>query len=617
MILDRIMPTALANHLWQSTVFALAAALLAFALRKNRAETRYWLWLAASLKFLIPFSILVAIGGTIHWPSTAPVVHSAFSTAMQEICQPFAASSAFTSEKVATSSDAASTIPVIAFAIWLCGFAMVLLVWARSWLRVRAVMRYATPVDIDAPIRILSSESSLEPGVFGIFRPVLLLPAGIAQHLEPAHLRAIVAHELCHVRRRDNMVAAVHMLVEAIFWFHPLVWLVGARLVDERERACDEEVLRLGNQPHVYAESILKTCEFFVESPLVCMSGVTGANLKKRIMHIMSQGFAVRLTLRKKLLLASAATVVLALPIAVGLLSAAQRSTEPQPGTKTQPLTFEAASIKPSAPGTRGPMLQMSPGGRIRTSGMTPRFLIEIAYDVKDSQIEGGPSWINSERYDIEAKPEDSVAATLDQLPPEQRKQKLGEMMQSLLRDRFKLVLGHETKELPVYMLVAAKNGPKLKPSDFKPPEPPLASEAGHFSPPPPPPPGGPRMQGGLMMRGPGHLESTGAEMPMLVNALSMITHKLVIDKTGLSGRYDFTLNWTPDESQLRPGGPEGPGGPGGPGGLGGLGAPPPADSNGPDLFTAIREQLGLKLEAQKAPVDVLVIQHVEKPSEN
>jgi uncharacterized protein (TIGR03435 family) len=307
-----------------------------------------------------------------------------------------------------------------------------------------------------------------------------------------------------------------------------------------------------------------------------------------------------RLNVPKKLLLGAAATVVVIFPLAAGLIHAAQA------------LTFEAASIKPSAPGTRGPMLQMNPGGRIRTIGMTPRFLIEVAYDVKDTQIEGGPSWISSDRYDIEAKPEDSVAAAMDKLPPDQRKENLGEMMQSLLRDRFKLVLSHESKELPVYILVAAKNGPKLKKSDFVPPEhpnePPIASGANHFSPPPPPPPGGPHLPGGLMMRGPGHLESTGSEMSMLVNALSMITHRVVIDKTGLAGRYDFTLNWTPDETQLRPGGPDGPGGPG---------APPPPDSNGPDLFTAIQEQLGLKLESQKAPVDVLVIQHVEKPSEN
>jgi uncharacterized protein (TIGR03435 family) len=371
--------------------------------------------------------------------------------------------------------------------------------------------------------------------------------------------------------------------------------------VEERERACDEEVVRLGNQPHVYAESILKTCQFFAESPLTCMSGVTGADLKKRIVHIMGGTFAARLTLRKKMLLVGAGIAALALPLASGLINAAQA------GDKGQ-ATFEVVSVKPSAAGKCGPMLQFAPGGRIRTPGISLRLLIEVAYDVKDSQVEGGPPWINSECFDIEAKPEDSVGSALDKLPPDQRKEKIGEMTQSLLRDRFKLAIGHSTKELPVYMLAVAKNGPKLKPSDFKPPEHP-GSE------PPPPLRGGerPRMLGGLMMRM-GHLESTGVEIPMLVGALSMVTHRVVIDKTGLSGRYDFTLNWTPDETQLAPGGPEGPGVPGG--GPMGPGGPPP-ESNSPDLFTAIQEQLGLKLEAQKAPVDVLVIQHVEKPSEN
>ena len=99
------------------------------------------------------------------------------------------------------------------------------------------------------------ADSTLEPsGVFEFFRPVLLLPEGIAERLMREHLAAIVAHELCHVRSRDNLAAAVHMLVEAIFWFHPLVWWIGRRLVDERERACDEEVLRPGSEPEVYAE---------------------------------------------------------------------------------------------------------------------------------------------------------------------------------------------------------------------------------------------------------------------------------------------------------------------------------------------------------------------------
>ncbi len=110
---------------------------------------------------------------------------------------------------------------------------------------------------------------------------------GISERLTPPQLDAVLAHELCHIRRRDNLLAAIHMLVEALFWFHPLVWWLGKKLVDERERACDEEVLRLGGEPHIYAEAIVNICKLYMESPLVCMSGVTGSDLKKRVEAIL------------------------------------------------------------------------------------------------------------------------------------------------------------------------------------------------------------------------------------------------------------------------------------------------------------------------------------------
>src|SRR5207248_8552793 len=146
-------------------------------------------------------------------------------------------------------------------------------------------------------IELLSSRASLEPGIFGIAQPVLVWPEGISERLDDAHLEVILAHELWHVRRRDNLAAALHMVVEAIFWFHPLVWWLGARLVEERERACDEEVLQSGSERQVYAESILKICEFCVGSSLACVSGVTGADLKKRIVHIMTKNVASKLNL--------------------------------------------------------------------------------------------------------------------------------------------------------------------------------------------------------------------------------------------------------------------------------------------------------------------------------
>jgi TonB family protein len=123
-----------------------------------------------------------------------------------------------------------------------------------------------------------------------------------------------------HVRRRDNLAAAMHMVVEAIFWFYPPVWWLGARLVEEREHACDEEVLRLGNPPEIYAESILKTCEFCVASPMACVSGVTGADLKRRIVRIVMQRSVDKLGFLKKLVLVAMGTGAVIVPVVAGLI---------------------------------------------------------------------------------------------------------------------------------------------------------------------------------------------------------------------------------------------------------------------------------------------------------
>ena len=132
------------------------------------------------------------------------------------------------------------------------------------------------------------------------------------------HLAAILAHEVEHVRRRDSLAAAIHMAVEVIFWFHPLVWWLGARLVEERERACNEEVLQFVGEPKIYAESILKTCQFCLKSPLAYVSGITGAELKKRIVRIITQRGPDRLNLSRKLALATASIAALTLPVFFG-----------------------------------------------------------------------------------------------------------------------------------------------------------------------------------------------------------------------------------------------------------------------------------------------------------
>jgi uncharacterized protein (TIGR03435 family) len=639
------------NHLWQSTLFAGVAGLLTLLLRKNRAQARHALWLIASVKFLVPFSLLIAIGSHLGWPTAPAIAPSGFSAVIEQIGQPFLPPQIHTASSPAVLASKPNVMPAVLLMVWLCGCTVVLLRWCASWRRITATLRAALPIhegrDLEAlrrleliariakPIELVSSMATLEPGIFGIFRPVLFLPAGISDHLAEQQLEAIIAHELCHVRRRDNLAAAIHMLVEAIFWFHPLVWWLGARLVEERERACDEDVLRLGSEPHIYAESILKTCQFYLESPLACMSGVTGSDLKKRIVHIMTQPFTNNLDLRKKLLLAIAGMAAVAGPIIFGLLNAPQgRAQSPTPSADAAPPAFEVASIKPNKAGGRGLMIRNGPA-RFNATDIAVRMLIHMAYGIQDFQISGGPAWLNSDRFDIEAKTGGPPEKEPWKLNEEQRKafmERRRLMMQALLADRFQLKTHRETKELPVYALVVAKNGPKLKEDIFTPTADMPGPDAKPDARPEPKEPKGPMftqgpgpgqmskdrpmVRGEGMRMGPGQLSAQAVPLSNLVEMLSNTLGRTVIDKTGLKKTYDFTLQWTPDESQgqmfkgaARDGGPGGPG-PGGPDG-----APPP--DAGPSIFTAIQEQLGLKLESQKGPVEILVIDSVEKPTEN
>ncbi|HWB97931.1 MAG TPA: M56 and DUF3738 domain-containing protein [Bryobacteraceae bacterium] len=585
----------LANHLWQSTLFAAAAALIALALRKNRAHVRYWLWLVASVKFLVPFSLLVGLGSQVPWRSAPAVVP--VPAAIEQIGTPFAPSS-IPSFSMPAAPSTFRFAPWLLVAIWLAGGIAVLALWGVRWLRMHRVARAASPVPIAMPVPVMSSPALLEPGIFGIVRPVLLLPEGIANRLTATQFEAILAHELCHIRRHDNLAAAMHMAVEALFWFHPLVWWIGARMIEERERACDEEVLRLGSEPQVYAEGILKVCKFYLESHLACASGVTGADLKKRIEAIMTQRIASRLGLGRKLLLAVTGLTAVAGPILIGIVHAPRSQAQ----AKTDAATFEVASIKPASPDARNVRIMFLPGGGLRTENVRLKQLVELAYQVLPFQIQGGPGWINSEAFDILAKaPQPADTRDLAKMSDAERRllqEQMRRRLQALLAERFQLAIRRSTKEGPVYALVTARNGPKLK-----------ASTAGD---------GGPQH----MRAGRGDLAVERGTMEMFAGHLSRVVGRPVLDRTGLTGAYDFELHWTPDPGGADLGkenmaiGRTGGGGPGGPGGP--APAPPPAaDLSGASIFTAIQEQLGLKLESTKGPVDVLTIERAERPSEN
>ena len=199
------------NHLWQSTVFAIAAGLFTIAFRKNRAQVRYWLWLSASLKFLLPFSLLMSLGNHLEWPSSEKSITTQdVSLAMVQITQPFPN----TLSLVPHTQSAADWIPIAVLGVWACGFAVLVLIRFRGWLRIRAAARSSTRIDIPATVEVRSCPGLAEPGVIGLWRPILLLPVDILKSLTPSQTDAVLAHELCHVRRRDNLFAALHMITE-------------------------------------------------------------------------------------------------------------------------------------------------------------------------------------------------------------------------------------------------------------------------------------------------------------------------------------------------------------------------------------------------------------------
>jgi uncharacterized protein (TIGR03435 family) len=251
--------------------------------------------------------------------------------------------------------------------------------------------------------------------------------------------------------------------------------------------------------------------------------------------------------------------------------------------------TFDVVSVKQDKSVSGMIRVMTKPDGYSATN-ISLKMLLQAAYGIREDLISGAPSWADSARYDIDAKVAGPDVDTLKKLSPEQRRS----MLQPMLAERFKLVVHTETKQLPVYELVVAKGGSKLKEAT------PGDTYANGIK--------GPDGvgRGGMMRVGPGQLTAQGVPMSSMVNMLSQQLHHTVIDKTGLTGKYDLELNWTPDQgsdpmfkgadSSQHDSAP---------------------DSSGPSIFTALQEQLGLKLQSTKGPVETLVIDHVEMPSEN
>jgi uncharacterized protein (TIGR03435 family) len=281
-------------------------------------------------------------------------------------------------------------------------------------------------------------------------------------------------------------------------------------------------------------------------------------------------------------------------PVVLGLINA------PQSRAQSSTPAFEVASIKLNRTGDGSWGFNDAQGGRFVAKNIPVKELLKEAYRVKDSQLLGAPSWISSEHYDIQAKMDESAVAAMRTMDQDQKRKQISLLLQALLLERFKLTLRRETRELPVYVLVVAKNGPKFKETTLTPAE---------LAPPDPQRPPGqhPRGRMAQMMRG--KLVMTGVPLDVFAEMLTRQVGRVVLNQTGLNANYDLEMHWTPDEGQspaFRGAGDAAP-----------IEAAALPDATGPTFFTALQEQLGLKLEAQKSPLDVLVIDHIERPSEN
>ncbi len=594
---------AVGNHLWQSTAFAAVVWMVTLALRRNQARVRYGLWVAASMKFLVPFSLLIGLGGMLPRPRHAVVAMPVYS-AVDEVGLPFSGD-ALPTAVVTTAhvSEARHGAPEFVAGVWLCGVLVVLVVWCARWRQVARTLRRAVRTEdgrevallrrteeaMGGRVSLLLSRELMEPGMFGIVRPVLIWPERLSERLGDEHIEAILAHELMHAQRRDNLTAALHMVVEAAFWFHPMVWWMERRMVEERERACDEAVVEMGSRPGIYAESLLKAVRFCVESPLVCVAGITGADLSKRVRSIMTLRLE-RLGVVRKIALAVLGFVAIAGPLAFGVVRMIPVYGQVLKATGP-PLSYDVIVIKPSKDPAQGADTE----GEQTHYRITAKLLMQFAYGISnagkaiDLNVLGGPDWINTDVFDIVAKVDPSAWTAQQKMNRGQRHEQRQLMEQSLLADRFKLKMHVETRDEPVYALTVMK-GLKLMPAKD-------VTGGAHVN----PYPGSTtpeELKRGLIVRAKGRgFEMTvkGMTLDVFVDALAAqkeTTGRQVVNQTGLTGAYDFTLRWGPEETA----------------------APESGEVEEPPLFTAIQQQLGLKLAEGKGPAEVVVIDHIEKP---
>jgi len=562
----------LVHFLWQG---ALIAALYAFLRRSAGARTRYAIACVALAAMAVAPIVTFSLSGAPEPASASPYVGTL----------PLSSAAALVSDGSPTLS------PLFATRAWrddimpwlvIVWFAGAIVFWIRltgGWIvaaRMRSVLvRPAPPswqhkldeikarISVSRPVCLLVSALVQVPTVVGWLRPVILVPVGALACLPPEHVEALLAHELAHIRRHDYLVNILQSIAEALLFYHPAVWWISNHIREERELCCDDIAVAVSGDVIMYARALadLESHRLANLSPALAANG---GPLTARIERLLGR----RQSLSRPLPVPGGAVAAVLIALAAFLLPGQPNATEP---------SFSTISI---APGKGAANSSVSSGegaspDSLTLTNVTARRLLQKAFGIrigpKDFQISGGPDWLDTEYYNINATTDASAGLTDEKTAQS--------YLQSLLADRFHLKYHRETKGVPVYLLTVAENGPKVIEH---------TGNQVHWD----------RSRGGC-----GSICSTGSEDPekgsMTATMGSMATFagylteeldRAVIDNTGLNSEYDFRLEWDMDEA---------------------------GNSSVPSLLAAVRDQLGLRLDAREVPVQILVIDGIEKPSQN
>ena len=596
-------------------VLAASAAIQVGLAKRLSAATRHLVWTLAIVGLLLLplFAISVPDWSPVEYtePAGRVPILGAVSPELETIAAPAAIQH----------TDRDLAWPWMVAAVYFGGVLLLLARLALQHVWTRRIVRATTPITespwpqlladctarfgVRRPVRLLRTAGEMMPAATGIRHASIVLPAAADTWPEDRR-RAVLLHELAHVERHDCLTQTLAAVACAVYWPHPGVWWIAKRLHAERELACDDRVLSAGENAREYAGHLLELAYTLGHNATPAVAVVSMARpreLEGRMLAVLDAARDRRIPARRNRLAGMAVLVGLMVPLAAATITprfhvldaeelgvvTGERSPQGVAPTAPQPLAFAVASIKRTPPDT-GPGADFSAqaGGRLHARNNGVANFIQNAYGVPGYLVVGGPEWIRTDRYDLEAKADGEPSRAEMML-----------MLQTLLAERFQLRLHRETRELPAYVLTVARGGAKLtrsKEGDCAAPRPdgaPIPSLA----------PGETRLpscgNNNLSSRSnPPNITWTavGVNMASVTGALATFFRRPVVDRTGLTGAFNIKLDLPPVQPAASDGG-----------------APDP----GASVFTVLQEELGLRVEEGRGPVEVLVVESIQRPTEN